>query len=80
MENEATISAGKAIEFRDLLVVSAIGIGGLIAIHYLLRHPDEARRIRMGILLQTQQACHRISDRFRDYADRAGTEYNRVRM
>jgi len=80
MENGPELAAEKAIAIRDLLVVSGMAIAGIYAIHYLIRHPDNAKRLRMGILLETQKTCHRISDQFRVMADRAGTEYNRVRM
>jgi hypothetical protein len=74
------------IPARQIAFLALLGIAGICAIRYLVRHPDDARRIDMAILLGTQKASLTISDglralgdRFRFVADKAGTQYNEIK-
>jgi hypothetical protein len=74
------------INGRQIAFLAVLGIAGLAAIRWLVRHPEDARRIDLGILLGTQKCCLRISDgcrfigdRFRYVADKAGTQFNDIR-
>jgi len=70
----------------QIAFLAAIGIAGLLAIRWLARNPEDARRIDLGILLGTQKTCLRISDgcryvgdKFRYIGDKAGTQFNEIR-
>jgi hypothetical protein len=74
------MSHDKRVTLEDVILASGIGIAGICAIRWILQHPDDAIQIRMRILLATQKTFLAISDRCRYIADRAGTEYNKVRV
>lgn len=70
----------KAVRISDILTMVAAASVGAFAIHWLLSHPDSARTIRMRIALTVQKGALGVSDSARYVADRAGTEYNRMRL
>jgi len=80
-------SPGKGhLSAGEIAVLAAIGIAGLAAIRWIIRHPANAREIDARILLGTQKCCLGISDgcryvgdRFRYIADKAGTQFNEIR-
>ena len=83
MENDRRTDAisGKQIAFLAL-----VGIAGICAIRWLVRHPDDSRRIDMAILLGTQKVALSCSDGLRalatgcrKVADHAGTQYNEIK-
>lgn len=74
------MSERKAITTTDLAVLLAISFGGVFAIRWLVRNPDNARQIHMRVFLATQKFAHRRADYWRAVADKAGTKYNELRI
>lgn len=82
MENDGT----DKLKVREILLAIGLGIAGLSGIRWILRHPEEAKKVDMAILLGTQKVSLRVSDGFRKagdgaryVADKAGTQYNHIR-
>lgn len=67
------------IRTRDLLGAIAIAALGVVAVRYLMTHPDEANRVYMKGCLITKRTTQKFSDAFQIVADHAGTEYNKRR-
>jgi hypothetical protein len=70
----------KQVRTLDLAIAGAIGYFGVLAIRWLFQHPEHSRTIYMRGCLITQKSCHEFADKFRIVADKAGTEYNRMRV
>ena len=86
MNSDRNPAGKEGITAPQMALLALVGIAGLAAIRWLVRHPEESRRLDMAILLGTQKASLALSDglrhlgdRFRYVADRAGTQYNEIR-
>ena len=84
--NDGNATGRNSLSGKEMAVLAAIGIAGLAAIRWLLRHPESARQIDGAILIGTQKCCLQISDgcrligdKFRYIADKAGTQFNEIR-
>jgi len=64
---------------KDLAIAVGIGVVGLLAIRWIVTHPDEANRARMAVFLATKRTCYNLADRIREIGDKAGTQYNLIR-
>ena len=86
MNSDRIVQERDHFSSRELAILALIAVAGFAAIHWLVRNPQKAREIDLGILLGTQKAslaisdgCRRIGDQFRYIADKAGTQYNEIR-
>lgn len=67
---------GVAIELVVGSVATAVGV---VAMLWILRHPDVGRQINMRACLVAKRTAQRYADNLQRVADNAATQYNNLR-
>jgi len=69
----------KAINRADIFISAALGFAGMVAMSWLLRHPDAARQMHMRIALTVKRVAYAQAEVWQSVGAKAATRYNELR-